>query len=82
MLTIKKDDGKNIIKMQGTPNFYKVTIAKIEDFDLAMLIIQVWIGKFGVSDVLLDGGSSVNIISNSLKKKLGPWRSFNPLHLQ
>jgi hypothetical protein len=43
MPTIKKNDGKNIVKMQGTPvaNFYKVTIAKIEHFDLAMLVTQV-----------------------------------------
>ncbi len=80
MPTIKKDDRENIIKMQGTPiaNFYKVTIEKIEDFDLAMLLIQLWIGKFGMRDVLLDGGSGVNIFSKSLKKKLGSMKKPQP----
>jgi hypothetical protein len=35
-----------------------------------MLVVQVQVGKFEVKDVLLDNGSSVNIISKSLKKKL------------
>jgi hypothetical protein len=41
----------------------KVTTIKIEDFDEAILIVQVC--------GLLDGGSSVNIIYRSLRKKLG-----------
>jgi hypothetical protein len=48
----------------------KVT-TKVEDFDEAMPIVQVWEGKFEVRDVLLDGGSNVNIISKSLEKKFG-----------
>jgi hypothetical protein len=40
----------------------KVT-TNVEDFDEAMSIVQVWVGKFEVRDVLLDGGSNVNIIS-------------------
>ncbi len=43
---------------------------KCEDFDEAMLIVQVRVGKFEVRDVLLDSGSSVNIISKSLRKKI------------
>jgi hypothetical protein len=49
----------------------KVTIMKIKDFDEAMLVVQVWVGKFGVRNVLLDGGFGVNIISKNLRKKLG-----------
>jgi hypothetical protein len=48
-----------------------VTTTKIEDFDEAILIVQVCVGKFGVRDVLVDGGSGMNIIFESLKKKLG-----------
>jgi hypothetical protein len=47
----------------------KVT-TKVEDFDEVMPIVQVWVRKFEVRDVLLDCGSDVNIISESLKKKL------------
>jgi len=49
----------------------KVTTIKIKDFDEVLLIVQVQIGKFGVWDVLLDGRCSVNIISKSLRKKIG-----------
>jgi len=42
--------------MQRTPvvDVYKVIWIKIEDFDEAMLIVQVWVGKFGMRDVILD----------------------------
>jgi hypothetical protein len=50
---------------------YKVTTIIVEDFDETILLVQVRIGKFRVKDVLLDNGSSVNIISKSLRKKLG-----------
>jgi len=46
----------------------KIT-TKVEDFDEVMPIVQVWVKKFEVRDVLLDGGSNVNIISESLRKK-------------
>jgi hypothetical protein len=52
-------------------NVCKVTTTKIEDFDEAILVIQVRVGKLGVRDVFLNGGSSVNIIFKSLRKKLG-----------
>ncbi len=48
----------------------KIT-TKVEDFDELMPIVQIWVGKFEIRVVLLDGGSSVNIISKSLKKRLG-----------
>jgi hypothetical protein len=51
---------------QGPPSYVSfVTI------DLHMEIIQVHVGKNILKDVLLDGGSSVNIIIEDLKKKLG-----------
>jgi hypothetical protein len=34
---------------------------KVEDFDKIVPIVQVQMGKFGVRDVLLDGGSRMNI---------------------
>ncbi len=48
----------------------KIT-TKVEDFDEVMPVVQVWAGKFEVRDVLLNGGSIVNIISKSLRKKFG-----------
>jgi hypothetical protein len=48
----------------------KVNTIKDEDFEEVIPIVQVWIGKFEIRNVLLDGGSSVNIISRSLRKKL------------
>jgi hypothetical protein len=36
-----------------------------------MTVIQVQVGKNIVEDVLLDGGTSVNIIIKNLKTKLG-----------
>jgi len=49
----------------------KVTTTNVKDFDEAILIVQVYIGKFGVKNVLLVGRSDMNIISESLRKKLG-----------
>ncbi len=39
--------------------------------DEIVLVVQVWMGKFGVQDILLDGGCSVNIILKNVRKKLG-----------
>jgi hypothetical protein len=63
---------KSTIKMIQNQiiNVYKIT-TKVEDFDEVMPVVQVQVGKFKVRDVLLDGGSHVNIISKSLRKKLG-----------
>ncbi len=62
---------KSLIKMKKdqVADVCKVT-TKVKDFDEAMLVVQVQVGKFEVRNVLLDGGSNVNIISESLKKKL------------
>ncbi len=64
---------KSLLKMEEVQiaNVCKVITTKIEDFDEAISIVQVCVGKFGVRDVLFDVGSNVNIISKSLRKKLG-----------
>jgi hypothetical protein len=49
----------------------KLTTMKFFFFDEIMLIVQVQVGKFGVWNVLLNGGSDVNIILKSLRKKHG-----------
>jgi hypothetical protein len=36
-----------------------------------MAIIQIWIGKNFIEDVILDGGYTVNIILVELRKPLG-----------
>ncbi len=41
------------------------------DIDNQMFIIQVQVGKNIVEDFLLDGGTSVNIITENLGTKLG-----------
>ncbi len=63
---------KSLLKMGETQivDVYKVTTTTVEDFDEAIPIVQVHIGKFRVKDVLLNSGSNMNIISKSLKKKL------------
>jgi hypothetical protein len=62
---------KSLIKMivNQVVNVCKVT-TKVEDFDEAMSIVQVRVGKFEIRDVLLDGGSGVNIIFENLRMKL------------
>ncbi len=62
---------KSLIKMKELQvvDVYKVT-TKIEDFDEAMPIVQVWVEKLGVRDVLPNGRFGVNTIFESLRKKL------------
>ncbi len=47
----------------------KIT-TKVEKFDEVMLVVQVWVVKIEVKDVLLGGGYGVNMISKGLRKKL------------
>ncbi len=49
----------------------KVNRVKVEDFDEAIPVVQVRVGKFEVRNVLLNGKFGVNIISKILRKKLG-----------
>jgi hypothetical protein len=58
------------MKTNQMTNVCKVSIVKAKDFDEVITIVQVQVGKFEVGDVLLDGGSGVNIISKNLRKKL------------
>jgi hypothetical protein len=62
----------SLIKMREdqVADVCKVT-TKVEDFDEVMPVVQVRVKKFEVKDVLLDSGFDVNIISESLRKKLG-----------
>ncbi len=64
---------KYLLKMKEpqVTNVCKITTIKIKDFDEALLVVQVRIGKFGVQNVLLDGRCGVNIILKSLRKKVG-----------
>jgi hypothetical protein len=70
---LRKIMTKSLLKMEEAQiaDVCKVTTTKIKDFDEAILIVQIHVGKFGRLYALLEGGSGVNIISKSLKKKLG-----------
>ncbi len=59
------------IKGKEVVDVCRVTTLKVEDFDKPTLVVQVGIRKLGMKDVLLDGGSRVNIIFEVLIKKLG-----------
>jgi hypothetical protein len=51
--------------------------------DNHMVIIQVHIGKIVIKDVLLDGGSRVNIITQQLRLRLQlPMLIFTPYNLR
>jgi hypothetical protein len=58
------------MKTNQVMNVCKVNTIKVEDFDEAILVVQVQVGTFEIKDVLLDGGSGVNIILKSLRNKL------------
>jgi len=71
------------LKLKKTQNVSKTTtnkqiassIPKVgtphEAIDNHMIVIQVQIGKNTIEDVLLDGGSGVNIITKHLRLRLG-----------
>jgi hypothetical protein len=69
------------IKEAHITDVSKVTTIKIEDFDEAIQVVQVRVGKFGIRAALLDDESSVNIISKNLRKELG-WRKPKPTPFQ
>jgi hypothetical protein len=53
------------------------------EVDNQMVVIQVWVGKNIIEDVILNGGTSVNIIIKNLKTKLGlPKLRPTPYHLK
>ncbi len=52
-------------------NTCKAYITKTEHFDEVMLVVQVCVWKGEFQDVLLDGGSSMNIILDVMRRKLG-----------
>lgn len=47
------------------------TIVTTIDMDPHMVVIPIYVGKNLVEDVLLDGRSIINIITDSFKKRLG-----------
>jgi hypothetical protein len=53
------------------PNVCKIGTHHKNDFNEIMPIVQVSIGKYEIMDVVLDGGSKVNIIFEHLWRKLG-----------
>lgn len=57
-------------KILVLPKLPSTTIATI-DMDPHMVVISINVGKNLVVDVLLDGGLTVNMITHSLRKKLG-----------
>jgi len=60
---------------------FELNIATIE-VDNQMVVIQVQVGKNIIVDVLIDGGTSVNIITENLRTKLGlPEPRPAPYHL-
>ena len=65
------------ILVQDQPVVQKATTAPIA-VDRQMPVIQLQIGRNLVDNVLLDGGSGVNIMSEDLRRKLGLPKS-NPL---
>jgi hypothetical protein len=64
---------KSLLKMGEAhiANVYKVTTTKVEDFDENHIGCSSLYREIRVRDVLLDGKSNVNIIYESLRKKLG-----------
>jgi hypothetical protein len=60
LVNMKEDEVADVCKV----------ITKVEDFDEVMLVVQVRVGKFEIRDVLLDGGFDVNLIFESLRRKL------------
>jgi len=58
-LQLKEMKTKSLLKMEEAQiaNVCKITTTKIEDFDEIIPVVQVCVGKFGVRDALLDGGS-------------------------
>ncbi len=54
------------IKTNQVMDVCKVSTIKAENFDEAIPIVQVQVGKFEIRDVLLDRRYGVNVISKSL----------------
>jgi hypothetical protein len=59
------------MKFRSIINACKVTTTKEKYFDENMLVVQIQIEKYGMRNVLLDGGFGMNIASKALWKKLG-----------
>jgi hypothetical protein len=51
------------MEKEHVPHVCKVGIHHKNDFDKVMPVVQISIGNYDIMDVLLDGGSRMNIIS-------------------
>jgi hypothetical protein len=67
-ITTKVISKPSVATMVETHSKVNTTITEVDNL---MVVIQVQVGKNIVEDVLLNGGASVNIITKSLKTKLG-----------
>jgi hypothetical protein len=74
----QKLEKPNIITKQiSEPNVVTMVETHVEldtiiiEVDNQMVVIQIQVGKNIVENVLIDGGTSVNIITENLKTKLG-----------
>ena len=56
---------------QSPTNPTTISISAAVAVDRQMPVVQIAIGKTFVDNVLLDGGSGVNLMSNNLRKQLG-----------
>jgi hypothetical protein len=56
------------IKGREVVDVCKVTISKAKDFNKAMHVVQVGVGKLGVKDVVLDGGFRLTSSPRNLGK--------------
>jgi len=58
---LRKMMEKSLLKIQKTQvaNVCKIITIEVEDFDEVVLVVQVWMGRFGIWYVLLDGGSDI-----------------------
>ncbi len=73
---------KSSLKMEEAQivDVRKITTTKVEDFNEAILVVQVCVGKFRAKHVLLDDRSSVNIISRVWGRSFH-WENASHLHL-
>jgi hypothetical protein len=67
-ITIKQISEPNVVIVVETFSKLNTTIIKVDNH---MSIIQVQVGKNIVEDILIDGGTSVNIITKNFITKFG-----------
>jgi hypothetical protein len=79
-ITIKHISKHNVIRMVKTHGELDTIVIKVNN---QMEVIQIQVAKNIVEDVLIDGGVSVNIITENLRTKLSlPKLRLAPYHLR